>query len=75
MTEKARPRATITVVGKPERIPARRLSEHERRMAVTRKLATWRLGDPSWADLLVGAYEDPSATERLLDEEKARYRA
>ena len=46
--------------------------DHEERMHQARERATWELGDPSWAMVIVRAYLDPDADRSLLAWERER---
>lgn len=39
-------------------------------MAAARRYARWHIGDPMWADHIIHAYNNPEATNALLDEEQ-----
>lgn len=45
--------------------------EYERRLAQARRRAQWELGDPDWANVILGAFSAPDADNQLLKEEKA----
>lgn len=45
--------------------------EHDARLAAARARAGYELGDPSWADLIVAAYLDPTADAAALARELA----
>ena len=50
-------------------LPPELTAEHDRRMRQARARAGWVLGDPSYADLIVGAYLHPDEdAENLLKE-------
>ncbi len=40
--------------------PAMRPADHEQRMTTARAVSAYQIGDPSWADMLVGAYLNPA---------------
>jgi hypothetical protein len=40
--------------------------DHEARMAAARARAEWELGDPSWADVILGAYWNPEESNEDL---------
>lgn len=46
------------------------MSLNEEGLAAARRMAQWELGDPSWANLIIGAYLNPAATNTMLDEEE-----
>jgi len=46
--------------------PLCELPDFERRMAAARARARWELGDPTWADVLVGTFLDPARDHQIL---------
>jgi len=51
--------------------PFRELPDFERRMAAARVRAAWELGDPTWADVLVGAFLDPARDHQIVTQDTA----
>jgi hypothetical protein len=47
-----------------------RPTEHELRMEQARARSLWELGDPSWADVIVGAYLCPAQDRAALAREQ-----
>lgn len=47
-------------------------ADHEQRMAAARARATWELGDPSWAGVILGAYLYPDADAAALAAERTQ---
>jgi hypothetical protein len=45
------------------------MATHEEGMRAARAVAQWELGDPYWADLIVGAYLSPDTAMKKLREE------
>ena len=45
------------------------MSDDTEGVRVARRVARWHIGDPSWADLIIGAYKDPVAYEQRLEDE------
>ena len=46
------------------------MATHEDGMRAARAVAQWELGDPYWADIIVGAYLRPEAAMENLRREK-----
>lgn len=44
------------------------LPDHERRLAVARRVARWRLGDGAWADEIIRCYTNPASSKSLLQD-------
>src|SRR4051794_26370274 len=40
--------------------------DHRRRLAAARRRAGYEIGDPTWADIILGAYLDPDASDVIL---------
>lgn len=38
-------------------------------LAAARRYARWHIGDRSWADLILNAYQNPEVTNTQLDED------
>jgi hypothetical protein len=51
--------------------PLRELPDFERRMAAARARASWELGDPTWADVLIGAFLDPARDHQIPTQDTA----
>lgn len=45
-------------------------TEHAAGLDAARKYAAWHIGDPSWADLIIGTYLNPAVALHKLQEEK-----
>lgn len=45
--------------------------EHEQRMRAARARATWELGSPGWAGVIINAYLHPEEDKRALEAEAA----
>lgn len=43
------------------------MASHEEALRVARRYAEWHLGDASWANLIVGAYNNSEAVNAELD--------
>ena len=54
----------------PNDLDGMRPADHDRRIAVMRRLAGWELGSAGWADRLLSAYEHPTETTEYLDREE-----
>lgn len=48
-------------------------ADHDVRLAQARRRARWKLGDPSWADVIIGAYMHPRQDAEALEEEQEAY--
>lgn len=48
-----------------------RPADHDERMAVMRRAATWHLGYEAWAGELIAAYLYPRAVSEALDADEA----
>lgn len=47
--------------------------DYDKRLRAARARAGWELGDPSWANVIIHAFEFPTGDAQMLREEKARY--
>lgn len=45
------------------------IENHEKAMQAARRFARWHLGDISWADAIINAYNHPDDANRELDYE------
>ena len=39
-------------------------------ISAARRYALWYLGDPSWANQIIDAYNNPDATNAMIDRER-----
>lgn len=47
--------------------------EYQNRIKAARLLAEWEIGDRSWADRILWAFNNPEAAIRFVNEEKEVY--